>query len=771
MSSKRATPHSSQLKSDDINISDIWKFLIRRGLIISISVAIGLVCGLVAYLTSPSFYTATAIVEMNKDATSGIGIQDLSGAGSLMGVGSDFMTDMLTQQTVLESDSTALSVIDKLNLMSTPAYMKLRQVNGVPADPSAKYPPLDQDSATRDRALSLFRSGLKVIPVKNTRLLRVAYTDQDPKRAAECANAVVEAYLTNHTKTRYDATAKASTWLTDQLDDLKHHSEDIHKQVSDLENTSGIFTTSMPAKSDKDGGSADPINSSPEYQRLTSMSMELSRAEIARIEKEAIYRLAQSNDPEVILGLGGTKLATEAGGVLESGGQSMQALQSLHSHEAELKIQLASQRIKYGPNNPIILQLQNQIDSVHQQLTEELARLNAQTKADYLLAKANEDAIRKSFDQGQRQFVALGNNISVLSFLREEEGSSRKLYQDLYTRLEEANIAAGVRSSGMAVDDPARTPSRRSAPVKTNFLIAGLAAGFIGGLLIALLLQVRDTSLNIPADFEEYSPYPMLGVIPGFDSAGQNPGYGYGAGKTMNTVVVDDQAWILRFPKSPIAEAYRQIRTSILLSSIDNPPRVILVTSALSGDGKTTTAYNLAVAFAAQAGRVLLMESDMRRPTISKISHCTATKGLSDVLSGRIPLEEALQQHPHMPSLRVMTAGTIPPDPSELLGSKRFSELIDELRKSFDYIIVDAPPAILVTDPVVAASAVDAVVAVVRASKTRKPDLKQMWSALNRPTARILGFIVNDFHRGLQSYGYGYEGSINQSYYYGTDEA
>jgi receptor protein-tyrosine kinase len=263
----------------------------------------------------------------------------------------------------------------------------------------------------------------------------------------------------------------------------------------------------------------------------------------------------------------------------------------------------------------------------------------------------------------------------------------------------------------------------------------------------------------------------MLGVIPGFETGERSSYYsGYAGAKPKDVPVVNDQAWILRSPRSQIAEAYRQIRTSILLSSVDHPPRVILVTSALSGDGKTTTSYNLAVAFAAQAERVLIVEVDMRRPTLPKISGCTSARGLSDVLSNRVPLAAALQQHPHMSSLKVLTAGTIPPDPSELLGSKRFSDLMADLRTQFDYIILDAPPVILVTDPVVAAAAADGVVAVVRASKTRKPELKQMWISLNRPTVKVLGFVVNDFHRGLQSYGYGYEGAVNQGYYYGQDE-
>jgi capsular exopolysaccharide synthesis family protein len=238
--------------------------------------------------------------------------------------------------------------------------------------------------------------------------------------------------------------------------------------------------------------------------------------------------------------------------------------------------------------------------------------------------------------------------------------------------------------------------------------------------------------------------------VPGFDSY-QPTGY---RTKDSTLLGVIDQAWILRAPKSQLAEAYRQIRTSILLSSIDNPPRVLLVTSALSGDGKTTTSYNLAAAFATQAANVLLIGADMRRPAIPNISGCTLGNGLSDVLSSRVTLNDALQEHPLLPSLKILQAGTIPPDPAELLGSKRFADLIQELRSRFEYIVIDSPPVIPVTDSVVACASVDAVITVVRAGRTRKPDLKEMWTSLDKPTIRILGFVVNDYHSRFRNYNY-----------------
>ncbi len=749
MTNSRKEQRGALAHGEDIGIADIWKFLIRRRLIVAVGILVGGILAVLAYVKAPRLYTATVTVEMNRE---GSGLPDLSGASALIGEDTELMTDMLTHQAVLMSDSTAVAVIKRLNLMATPPYNSL-------LPPSARTNPAiqaDPDSKTMDRAISIFKGGLRTAPVKNTRLLAVSYTDKDPERAAMIANTIVEAYLENHTKSRYDATAKTSTWLTDQLDQLKRNSETIHAQVAALEKKSGSFTTPLPAGK-SDGFPSDLSNSSPEYQRLFTLNEELSKAEILRIEKEAIYRLADSSDPEVILGLAGTRLATEAGGILDPNSHGMQLLQSLRTQEAALKIRLSVEQVKYGPDNPIILETQKQLDSVRKQSADELGHLNAQTKADYLLAKANEDALRKNVEEVGARVAALGDDLTSLSFLREEELGSRRLYEDLYRRLEEANIAAGVRSSGMAVDDPARVPSGTSSPILKSYLTIGLGAGLLAGIVVGLLLQARDTLLYTPEDFQRVSPFPMLGIVPGFDSPHRYYYRGskdYRTPKEPATPPVKDQAWILRAPKSQLAEAYRQIRTSILLSSIDNPPRVILVTSAASGDGKTTTAYNLAAAFASQSSNVLLIGADMRRPSVHKIVGVPSGNGLSDVLSNRVSLEEAVIPHPLLPSLKILMAGTIPPDPAELLGSKRFAELIQSLRTMYEYIVIDAPPVLPVTDPVVAAASADAVLAVVRAGKTRKPDLKEMWASLDLPSINILAFMVNGYDSGVKSYSY-----------------
>ncbi len=701
-----------------------------------------------SYVKAPRLYTATVTVEMTPHTN---GLPDLSGANSFIDEESGLMMDMLTQQAVLMNDSTALSVIKHLNLMSEQPYKSLAPA----ANGSSSV--LVDDSHVLARAIGIFKGGLRTSPIKNTRLLAVSYTDRDPRRATLIANAVVDAYLENHTKAEYDATVKTSSWLNDQLDTLKRHAEDIHVEAANLEKKSGAFTTPL-GTSTENGASSDPMSSNPEYRRLFAMNEELSRLEILRIEKEAIYHLVQSNDPQVVLGLSGSEIVREAGGVLTPNSQNMQLLQTLRTQEAALEMRLAADKVKYGVRNPIIIETQKQMDSLHSQITQLLDEMNSATKADYLIAKGNEDALRENVEQTQTHLASLGDDLASLAFLREEEASSRALYQDLYRRLEEANIAAGVKSAGMTVDDPARVPTGTSSPILKDYMIMGLGSGLFVGVLSGLLLQARDTFLYTPDEFEKSSPYPtksspypLLGVVPGFET------YNAGSYRDKETVTGADNepAWILRSPKSHLAEAYRQIRTSILLSNIDAPPRVILITSANTGDGKTTTAYNLAAAFATQLSNTLLVAADMRRPSKMMIPEGGKTDGLSEVLSNRLAIADVLQQHPMLPSLTILAAGTmLAPDPAELLSSKRFSELMKELRQKFDYILIDAPPVIPVTDPVVLGVNADAVIAVVRAGKTRKQDLREMWATLYKPTINILGFIVNDYRRSAQYYKY-----------------
>jgi capsular exopolysaccharide synthesis family protein len=743
--------------AEELKLSDIWRFLLRRRWWILAFAVLGLVGGFFAAIRAPRLYTATATVELNKDGSSGLGIQDLSGVASQVGVGQEFMTDMLTHQAVLLNDNTALSVINHLGLMQTHPYIDIPAGKMQTSFARESGLPLEEAPLTRERALEIFHGGLRVLVVKNTRLLTVSYTDTDPLRASRIANAVVEAYLTNHTEARYTATSKASAWLTGQLEDLKRRVEESHKKVSAFEQSTGLVGVAPPSAK---GGAVAQDSTGTAYQRLTALNAELSRAEVNRISKEAVYHLTETGDPDVVLGVGETSLATGMGdSPIAAGNKNIQLLQRLREQEASLKVQLAAEQVRYGAKNPALQEIRNQIDSLEAQIHGELQRINKEAKTDVELAKANEDAIRKSVNDQQRGVAALGNSLAALTLLQQEENTSRGLYQDLYTRLEEANIAAGVKSSDIVIVDPARAPGGHSSPVLKMNLAGGLLLGSLIGLCVAGVMHLRDTSLNALEDFETIWEFPLLGIVRRFD-AGSRSKLRYGRSTSVEIqkplVPSNETGWLLTAPKSQLAESYRNIRTSILLSNIDRAPQVILFTSPLSGDGKSTTAYNLAIAFGVQNKRVLLLDADMRRPTIGQKSNCIGKKGLSDLLANDLPLDEVVQQHPGLPSLYVLTSGTIPPMPAELLASERFAQLIEMLREQFDYILIDAPPVLLVSDPLLLAMSVDGVVLVVRAGVTTKPVMKRLRIALQKPNVKALGYVLNGLRDDSEGYGYGY---------------
>jgi succinoglycan biosynthesis transport protein ExoP len=754
----------------DLQFADILKFLLRRWLVIAIAAGVGLGFGVVMYLRAPRLYTATETVEMNRDATSGLGLQDLSGAGSVLGMGQEATTEIETEQMVLSNASTALSVIHNLNLMSTPPYSSLNMPSKRGFFQDKRPSLVSPESIRMDQAIAIFRRKLSVRPVTNTRLLEVSYTDPDPQEAARIVNGVVEAYLTNHTRNRYEATTKASAWLNQQLEDLKRQTEDVHKQVASLERDSGLSTMAvmggLGVGATSTAGGTDVASGNPDLSKLIELNQALNQAQLARIRQGTIFRLSQTNDPDALLDMSSVRTAVGGGTTLSIDSGSLQSIQKLRNQEADIKLRIAQEKVTYASKSDVMVALQNQMDSIHAQVGDQMSRLRNESKRSYTLAEQNEQAIRREVEAQQVKVSSLSNRVADLAFLREQENTSRKLYQELYSRLQEADIAAGVRSSGMAVVDPARPPSSVSSPILRKNLMTGIIAGVLFGLMVALVQQIRDTRLNTPLDFEERSPYAMLGVIPGFEFATAKT---YGAGAPRSDEPANDQAWILKAPNSPISEAYRSIRTAILLARVDTPPKVLMFTSSLSGDGKSTTTYNLAVAFAVQASRVLLLDADMRRSTIAKLAGMTKGLGLSDVLSGAAKMDDVLHVNSSLPQLTIMQAGTVPPAPSELLGSQRFRDLILELRGRFDYVLIDTPPVLLVTDPIVTSTVVDAIVCVVRAGKTDKPTLRRFWEATRRPKTPVLGYIVNDFNRKLHSYAYGGYG-LEQYRYYGPKE-
>jgi capsular exopolysaccharide synthesis family protein len=353
--------------------------------------------------------------------------------------------------------------------------------------------------------------------------------------------------------------------------------------------------------------------------------------------------------------------------------------------------------------------------------------------------------------------------------LKRDADSNRQLYEGLLQKLKEAGVSAGLRSSNVRVVDLARVPIFPSSPNVPRNIVIGLALGLFGGIGLAFLLESLDNTVRTPEEAQTISALPSLGVIPLNTRQIARNGKKSSSGFSLSSRLSDDsdslQVIAFARPKSELAESYRALRTSILLSSFGCLPKVIMVTSALPQEGKTTTSINSAIVLAQRGGRVLLVDADLRRPSIHRALGLGNTSGLSTVISSGEPSEDSIVST-KIPNLFVLTAGPLPPQPAELLGSTLMKDFLEKMRREYDHIVIDTPPALSVTDAVLLSIEADAVVIVLRSGQTTKAALRRVRDLLSHVNARITGIVVNafDLHAG-SSYYYQYDAKYYGKYY------
>jgi succinoglycan biosynthesis transport protein ExoP len=729
------------------------------------SIAICLLLAALLTLAMTPTYGSTATIELNKGGGSlDLGMGDVlsqqmsSGAESLG-------TDLQTETTILKGDSLALAVIQRLGLAAqAPFLIKAGAV--APPNPEQGLS-LEEAPQTRARLLGIFRGNLKVAPIRGTRLIQVTYESHQPKQAAEIANAIIESYKNQYLQSHYDATTETSAWLTKQLSDLKTNVEDSEKKLTDYEKVSGIISLST-ASSDSGGGSGggEAQIHSVVIQKLDALNAELTAAEGIRIEKEAIYRIVQTGNANVIAGLGNDPLAAQSNSMVLTQGGGLSILQQLQQQQGLLKIALAQAAPTLGVNNRHFKDLQIQMQALDEQIQEESQQIIKRARVDLQLAQQTEAAIQKVFDQQQIEAGRLNGKAVQFAVLSQEAASRKKLYEDLYTKLQEANVSAGIKATNITIVDPARSQSSPISPNEGKNLAVGLMLGIFLGLATAYAADNLDRTVTSPLEMEEITGKPVIGVIPTFEDKART----YGAPRRRiapNTVVkapLSSTVQILSMPHSGAAEACRALRTSIMLSRAGGGPKVILITSCIPGEGKTTLTTNLAVAFAQHNKTVIIVEADMRRPHARHVKDAGNGMGLSNVLAGELTSQDAILHGVHVPTLDVLPAGPRPPMPSETLGSTAFDELLQELRLGYDIVLVDSPPALLVTDAVAISAKVDAVLWIAQSGVITRPQLARAAELINRHKIPLIGFVVNRMDTSSAADGYGYYGS-----YYGEE--
>jgi len=721
----------SHLVAEESPLLHYWRILKKRRWAVVATLAIIFALTVLFTLKTTPLYQATSKIAIFPETPNVLGFKD----GENGSPDYDYESTLETQAAILRSDALAVKVIEAMRLDQNPKFApSATQRNGDALQVSSPQP----DPAAATGLLGRFRGGLTVQLVTNSRLVQISYTHPDPRLATEIVNALVRTFTEENFKTKYEAVTQTSDWLSTELADLQMKVQTSEEKLVRYQKDHSIL------------GVDEKQNIVT--AKLDELNRELTAAQTDRIQKESNYRLAAEGDPAAF-----SKTSREGpSGMLEK----------LRDKEADLNTQLAQVTTQFGTGYPKVAELSNQLKQVRKELADEEVRMQQQIRDEYLAALQRETLLTTAFNQQKQEANQLNESAIEYSVLKRDAEANRQLYQDLLQRLKEAGVSAGLRSSNIRVVDVARIPT---SPVKPNVprnLELGLILGLACGIGLAFTLESLDTSVRSIEEIKAISALPALGTIP--LQFANNPILRNRL-KAVSVQTSDaDLPALVTFarPRSEAAEAYRSLRTSILLSSFGAPPKVILVTSALPQEGKTTISANSALVLAQRGGRVLLIDADLRRPGINKLFGFHSRGGLSTLLSGVDKVEDVMIRSTEVPNLWILPGGPVPPHPAELLGSTVMKEHLACWRHEFDHIIIDSPPCLTVTDSVVLSPEVDRIILVARAKKTTKLALRQACELLVQVNARVMGIVLNALTWDSAESYYYYGGRYSDHYYH-----
>ena len=660
-------------------------------------------------------YVATARVEVDKEAQNSVQFQDSNSYDEY----ADMDSYLETQTRILQSETLALQTIRSLDLGKYPEFGGTSALLGHAGA-------LDK----RPAILGAFLGGLSVKRVPNSRLIEVSFEAENPQLAAQVVNAHLQDYIELNFRSKYDATTQASNWLSAELEELRikvQKSEDARlayereNQIWQIDEKQDITT-----------------------QKLGDLSKAVTEAQTGLAEKEALYRMATSGNVDAL-----------------PAARDNLVIQDLLKRKSDLDQQYAEAVNLYGPNYPKVQRLVDQQKEVSDDLEKARKTVADGVVQDYNTARSRVALLQEALDKQKAEANDLAEKLVQYHILQHDAEANKQLYDGLLQKLKEAGITAGLRSSNIRVVDPALVPTSPSRPQKARNILLAFLIGIVGGVGLAIFREYLDNTVKSPDDIESLTGLPSLAVVPSLPGLNGHHGrLARLAGGTTDQIAAKPLAALLMYakPKSPISEAFRALRTSLLLSQAEHPPQVMLVTSALPREGKTTAAVNLGVTLAQLGDHTLLMDSDLRKPGIRRALNLTVGKdtGLSSYLAGVCTLDDILVPHPTINNLTVLTTGPVPPSPADLLSSHRMREVVAELRRRFKFIVIDSSPILAATDAVIMSSLTDGVLLVVRSGETPKQAFTRTRDLLLTVKSRLLGVVLNAVDSTAPDYYYSY---------------
>lgn len=709
----------------EFNLLRYWQVLARWRWLIASCVAVAMVVGVIVTLLMPPIYRATATVEIDREAPKVVDNGSVQPTQVF-----DNEQFYQTQYGLLKSRSLAERVVASLNLADDPTF--LRQTGGDAGQTDAA-----NRAARERRAADQVLKGLTINPVRTSQLVQVSYRSPSPTIAAKIANAVSDNFITANLQRRFQASAYARQFLEGRINQIRQKLEDSERELVAYAASHEIINLSETQNAAASAGETPPppTQQSLPAADLAAMDSALQEAKNQRIQAEQHWRQAQSTS-----GLGLPE-------ILQS-----PTVQVLQQNRAALQADYQDKLSIFKPDYPAMIEIRAKMAEIDREIAANVATVKQSVRAQYQMALNQENSLAAQVGRLKGDVLDLNNRSIQYNIIQREVDTDRTLYDGLLQRYKEVGVAGAVGANNISIIDRARAPTVPFQPRPFfNIGVAGLA-GLILGALLAFGIEQVDETIKSPEDIESKLGLPLLGAIPMLAKAG------------APTKALTD-------PRSPLSEAYHSLRTALQFSTPDGAPRSLLVTSAGPGEGKSTTAIALAQAFARLGHKVLLIDADLRNPSLHRQFPSQRTEGLSNVLTGAADLARTVQATPH-PNFALLTSGPVPPNPAELLSGRKMKQLLAAASRQFDLIVVDGPPIMGLADAPLLANAVDATTLVIEAGATRQGLIRTAVRRLQSGGAQLLGGVLTKFdvRKATSSYGYGSTYGYAYAYSYGYGE-
>lgn len=718
-------PYGQTAFSDGIDFSAlVWRYIhicFRYKWVILGSIIIFAAVGMVLTMLKTPLYSASTRIQIDRDANQVVD----GGITTPAETGSDFLR---TQYELLHSRSLAERVVSNLQLASDESLFAPRNKSLTDLAMEILRPPQDgylpSVAARSEWATGIVSANIAIKPVQGSRLVDLVYTDPSPERAQRVVNAYADAYIAANLDKRFEANAYARTFLDDQIQQIKIRMNESEQALIDFTEREKSIDVSDKAPITEDN--------------LAAANAALGTIVSDRMQNEQSWRQIENaediNLPQFV---------------------SNAVIDGLRARRNALVTDYEEKLATFKPSYPAMVQISNRIAEVDRQLASEVKTIKATAKAAYDASVARERDMQNRIEQLRADVLESQKKGIRYKILKNEVDLNRTMYSNLLQRYKEVDIAGGVGTNNVFVVDRALAPKAPSEPDVSRALMVSLMLGVGSGFGLALLIDKLNDRVSLPDEVELISGLPTLGIIP------------------TASVGASFRDELLNNPRSAIAEAYRSLATALQFSSPVGTPRSIAVTSSGPSEGKSSTAFAIARHFATTGQRVLLIDADMRKPSLHQVLGCENTTGLSHYLVGSTQPQELLHETQY-PTLSFLPSGPLPPNAADLLSGTRMFSLISAAMEVYDLVVIDTPPLVGLADAQLLAGAASATVFVVASDQQRKGVIRAALRRLQLTRCEPIGTVLTNFHARSVGYGsgYGYVYGYGHGYGYGheTDE-